>query len=181
MKKFVLLLSLGAAFLISQSASADPRHYNRGFNSWGVGHSYGYNRGFGRGYNRFGSRYNGPYRYGRGNYVNVSFGNYYGRPGYRRYGPRRYDAGDLVGGIVLGSLISSSLYNYRDYRSYDRVVYRSPPVTRTRDVVYVNRSRPSVSSGRKLLRDLQGNCFEIGHNEFGDEVRTQLDPSFCDY
>lgn len=185
MKKLVIFLSLSAAFLVSQSASADSRYYGRGFNHWGFNPSYGYNRHFGRGYNRFGSRFYSPYRYGRGDsYFNVTIGNYYGGYGYRRHGFRRYDGRDLIGGIVLGSLISSSFRDYRDYRdyrSYDPVVYRSRPVTTARKVVYVNHSRSSVSSGRKLLRDLEGNCFEISHNEYGDELRTQLDPSFCDY
>lgn len=182
MKKLVIFLSLSASILLSQSAFADHRYYNRGFNSWGVNHSYGYNRNFGwgynRGFNRWGSRnYN---RYGGGSYFNVSYGNRYGRYGYGRWGRRQYNGGDLLGGIVIGSLLTSSYRDYRDSRSYDRVVYRQP-VRTTREVVYVNESQPRVNSGRKLLRDLDGNCFEISYNASGDEVRSQLDPSICAY
>lgn len=179
MKKLALFLTLGATVLISQSVFADHRFSNRGFNSWG------YNSGFG--YNRWGSRYYDPYRFDRyrsrgGSYFNVSYGNRwgpgYGRWGHRRYG--RYDAGDLLGGIVLGSLLANSYRDYRDTRSYERVVYRRP-VTRTREVVYVNQPQARASSGRKLLRDVDGNCFEIDYNSTGDEVRTQLDPAACAY
>ncbi len=186
MKKLVIFLALCASILISQTSFADSRFYNRGYNNWGYNHSFGYNRDFGRGYNRWGSRYYNPYR--GGSYFNVSYGNRYGRYGYGRYGygrwgHRRYDSGDLIGGIVLGSLLTSSYRDYRDSRSYERVVYRRP-VTTTREVVYVNsgnNQQTRASSGRKLLRDLDGNCFEISYNSAGDEVRTQLEPSVCAY
>lgn len=180
MKKLFLFGSLGFALLVSQSAFADHRYFNRGYNNWGYNSFYGsrWDRGFYRS-----NRFRG------GNYWNVSFGNYYPRYGYGYgWGPRyrRWDAGDVVGGIVLGSLITSSLnnynYNYRDYRTYDRVVYRSPPVTSSsRRVITTERSDRPINSGRKLLRDLEGRCYEITRNSSGDEVRSELDPSVCDY
>ena len=181
MKRLLLLLSLGSALLFSQSASADGRFYNRGYNDWGY-NGWGYNRSYRAGYNRGLYRSN---RFRGGNYWNVSFGNYnrgWGY-GYRPYRYRRYDTGDIVGGIVLGSLISSSLnnYNYRDYGTYDRVVYRNPPVTRTSRVITTERSDRPLNSGRKLLRDLEGRCYEITRNSSGDEVRTELDPGVCNY
>lgn len=192
MKKIALFLSLTAAVLLSQSAHADHRYgafygpYGKqAFSSWGRNRSYGYNRHFNRGYNRWGG-------WGRrDNYVNIYYGNgYYGRGwGRRGFGPyrhRRYDSGDLIGGIVLGSLISSSFRSYNEYRASPKVVYRSRPANRPAgNVIYVGRSQAGTQvgtgSGRRLLRDLQGNCFEIAHNEFGDEVRTQLEPENCDY
>lgn len=171
MKKLAIFLALGATVLISQSAFADHRYFNRGFNSWG------YN---GFGYNRWGPRYYNPYRFRGGSYFGVAYGNRWGPYGYGRWGHRRFNGGELVGGIVLGSLLTSSYRDYRDTRGYERVVYRRP-VTRTREVVYVNQPQRAVSSGRKLLRDLDGNCFEIAYNSAGDEVRTQLDPAVCAY
>jgi hypothetical protein len=192
MKKIALFLSLTAAILLSQSAHADNRYGafygpygNRAYNSWGNNRSYGYNRYVNRGYNRWGG-------WGRrDSYVNIYYGNGYygrgwGRPGFGRYRNRQYYSGDLLGGIVLGSLISSSFRSYNEYRDSPKVVYRSRPANRSAgNVIYVGRSAPvtqvGTGSGRRLLRDLQGNCFEIANNEFGDEVRTQLEPENCDY
>ena len=188
MKKVFMAMSLGAALLLSQSAFADGRHYNRGYSGWGYNSGYrnSYNRYGSRYSSRFGSRYYSPNRYRRGgNYFNISYGNYYPNYGYGRYGRyNRYDAGDIVGGIVLGSILSSGIRSYRDSyrpREVERVVYRSQPNTRTTEVVRVNRNSAPIASGRKLLRDLQGNCYEIGTNELGDEVRTELDPANCSY
>jgi len=187
MKKLFLVISLGFTVFASQSASADHR-WNRGFNDWGY-NNWGYNnRGFNRGYRAgFNRGFYGSRRFRGGDYWNVSFGNFGPRWGYGwgPYGYRRWDAGDVVGGIVLGSLITSSLnnYNYRDYGTYDRVVYRSPPpvTTSARRVITTERRDRPINSGRKLLRDLEGRCYEISRNRNGDEVRTELDPSICSY
>ncbi len=189
MKNLIIALSLGATVLINQSAFADGRYHSRGFDRWGQP-SY-YRSGFGGHYysgrnhfrasNRFYGRYYdnfGPYR--RGNFVSISYGRgpwayggYYGR------GYRRYDAGDFLGGLVVGSLLSSS---YQSSRDYERVVYRSTPVTRTREVVVSRRAAaPSPGTGRKLLRDLNGNCYEISRNSAGDEVRAEIDPAMCEF
>ncbi len=197
MKKLVLILSLGSALVLSQSAFADGRYFSRGFhggfNNWGYNHSFrsGFNRGFHRaGFNRPFHRgdFFRPYGY-RGNVVNINYGNFGPGWGYG-WGPYRYrnwGAGDIVGGIVLGSLITNSLNNsYRDYRGYDRVervVYRSPSTVSTgpRKVYTSERREPPPTSGRRLLRDLEGRCYEIARNDAGDEVRTELDPTVCDY
>ncbi|MCG8412704.1 MAG: hypothetical protein MI746_00660, partial [Pseudomonadales bacterium] len=97
-----------------------------------------------------------------------------------------WGGGDIIGGIVLGSLITNSLNNnYRDYRTYDpveRVVYRSAPtISTSRRIITTERREPSLTSGRRLLRDLEGRCYEIARNSAGDEVRTELDPSVCSY
>lgn len=188
MKRLLIALSLGATLLVSQSALADGRYYARGYDGFGPASYYrgGFDRHYYRNYdrnrfrfynNRFYNNF-GPYR--RGNYVSISYGTgpwVYG--GYYGRGYRRHDAGDFLGGLVVGSLLTSS---YQSNREYDRVVYRSAPVTRTREVV-VNRNSvaPVSSSGRKLLRDLQGNCYEISRNSSGDEVRVEIDPGFCEF
>ncbi len=191
MKELFLVFSLGFALFASQSAFADHQ-WNPGFNHWGFNdggfnnwgyNSRGYNRGYRAGFNRgfYGSR-----RF-RGNYWNVSFGNFGPRRGYGwvPYRYRRWDAGDVVGGIVLGSLVTSSLnnHNHHDSGTYDRVVYRSssPATTSTRRVITTARRDRPINSGRKLLRDLEGRCYEITRNRNGDEVRTELDPSICNY
>ncbi|MCG8414498.1 MAG: hypothetical protein MI746_09810, partial [Pseudomonadales bacterium] len=99
MKKLVLVLSLGSALLLSQSAFADGRFYNRGFhggfNDWGYNRSFRsgfYRSGFNRPFRR-GSFYGtyGPYRhYGyRGNVINFNYGNFGPGWGYG-WGPYRY-------------------------------------------------------------------------------------------
>ncbi len=166
MKKLILSLSVIAVLVISQSASADSRYGRRGYS--------GYYGDYG---NYYPSRYNS-YNYGYrrgGSYFDFGYGGYY--PRYRR---RHYDSGAFVGGLVLGSLLSYPRYSWR----YDRVTY-TRPVTRTREVVYVkNRTSGSstpVASGRRLLRDLEGNCFERNVDEDGNEIRIQLEASECSF
>ena len=189
MKKFLMVLSIAAALFASQSAWADGRHYNRGYNNWGYNSGFrnGYRNNFNRygfrNYSRYSPRHYAPYRYrGGGNYFNISYGNFYPNYGFRRH--RYYGAGDIVGGIVLGSLISSSIHNYQDSyrpREVERVVYRSGPVRRTTESARVINRSTAAPGGRRLLRDMQGNCFEVGVNANGDEVRTELDPANCNY
>lgn len=186
MKKLLIALSLGAAALLSQSAFADGRYYGRAYDHWGAPSYYrsGFDRRHYRNFDRdrfrfYNNRYYnnfGPYR--RGNFVSISYGTgpwVYG--GYYGRSYRRHDAGDFLGGLVLGSLLTSS---YQSSRDYERVVYRSAP--RAREVI-VNRSTQTriPSSGRKLLRDLQGNCYEISRNNAGDEVRVEIDPGQCTF
>lgn len=165
MKKLLLSLSIIATLVISQSASADGRYW-RGYSGWGSSYNY-------RSY----SPYNYGYGYRRsGPYFGVSYGNYY--PRYRR---RHWDSGSFVGGLVLGSILS---YPRNSHRRYETVTYRRP-VTKTREVVYVNRSGSAgntpVASGRRLLKDLEGNCFERVIDEEGNEVRVQLEDSECNF
>ena len=171
-KRVLLSVSVITVMVLSQAASADNRHNRRGYNSYGYGNNYS------RGYSS--NRYN-PYHYGsrdrrsRNNFY-ISYGNRYDRH-------RRHDSGSFFGGLVLGSLLSYPSYSSR---RYDNVSYRSRPVTQTREIVYVNNSsnRTSsapVASGRRLLRDLEGNCFERVVDEEGNEVRLQLEAEECNF
>ena len=65
-------------------------------------------------------------------------------------------------------------------------MYRDAPVTRTREIVYVDQSQTRstaapVASGRRLLRDLEGNCFERNVDEQGNEIRVQLEAEECSF
>lgn len=182
MKRLLIALSLGAAVLLSQSAFADGRHHSRSYERWGTA-SY---RHSGADYNRFrfyndryhnGRYYNdfGPYR--RSSFVSISYGSspwYFG--GYRGRGYQRHAAGDFLGGLVLGSLLSNS------YQSSDtgQVAYRSTPRTRQAAINRRNVTR-APSGNRRLLRDLQGNCYEISRTSTGDELRKEVDPGHCDF
>ncbi|MBT4255337.1 MAG: hypothetical protein HOD87_04670 [Gammaproteobacteria bacterium] len=181
-KRYILGISLLAALLLSQTASADSRSHRRGYDSYGYG---GYsNRNYSRNY----SRRANPYHYGRSgrrnsSYVNSSYGygGYYS-PYRSRYRDRHFDAGNFLGGIVVGSLLSTPRYSYR---RPERVVYRSAPVVREREVIYAPQSSSTgpapIASGRRLLRDLEGNCFERVIDEEGNEVRVQLEAQECNF
>lgn len=164
MKKVLLAMTALATLVISQSASADGFYWG-GYSGWGSGSFY-------RNYNPY------HYGYGRGRGFGVSYGHYYPRHRYRRW-----DSGSFVGGLVLGSLISQPR---RSHRHYETVTYRRPvTTTRTREVVYVNRSEQGsnvpVASGRRLLKDLEGNCFERIIDDQGNEIRVQLDVAECQF
>lgn len=179
-KRVLLSLSIIGALVISQAASADNRNHRRGFNDYGFGgHSYrnSYRQGYRSGYrraNRVNSYHYGARdrRYRSG--FRFSYGNYYPRR-------RHYDSGSFVGGLVLGSLFSYPRHTTR----HETVVYRNVPATRTREIVYVDQPRTvqaaPVASGRRLLRDLEGNCFERIVDEQGDEIRVQLEAEECNF
>ncbi|MEQ8952513.1 MAG: hypothetical protein RL120_00125 [Gammaproteobacteria bacterium] len=119
--------------------------------------------------------YRGYNHHRSGAYWGVSFGNHYGYNRYHRHG--HYDGGAFVGGLVLGSLLS-----YPSYTSsrYETVRYVKRPVVRSREVVYVRQAATRTqATGRRLLRDLDGNCFERVIDASGDEIRVQLDPAEC--
>ena len=160
MKKLLMSLAVMLALLASQSSFADNRHYRGGYNHYRGGSYY--------------NRHYSPSRYYRDSgYFSVSFGNHYG---YRHGHYGSHDAGAFVGGLVLGSLISAPSYSYP---RYETVRYVSRPVSRT---VYIKEAvtRPAaIASGRRLLRDLEGNCFERVVDDNGDEIRVQLDASEC--
>lgn len=178
MRKLVVGAALVGSLILSQSALADHR-----FSQFGYGHGNFNSRGFDRRFNRnFGNHFYGPrvnpyhygaYSRGRNTFVSYSYGNR-----FNRFDRRGWNGGDFVGGLVVGSLLSNS---YSQPRVTERVVYRSAPVRQ--EVVYVNRSQPAVvaSPRRKLLRDLQGNCYQIDITPNGDEIRTELAPQECSF
>lgn len=182
LKRVLLSLSIVGALVISQAASADNRNHRRGYSDYGFGgHSYrnSYRHGYRSGYrraNRVNSYHYGARdrRYRSG--FSFSYGNYYPRR-------RHYDSSGFVGGLVLGSLFS---YPHYSTPRHETVVYRNVPRTTTREIVYVDKPRvvqsaPPVASGRRLLRDLEGNCFERIVDEQGDEIRVQLEAEECNF
>ncbi len=173
MKPIRTALCIGSvvlAMVVSQAAMADNRHKRRGYSDWGYNSNFGHNNRYYRSV-----RYNS-YHYGRSNrrdnYVSFSFGNHYSRHSRRH---RHFDGGEFVGGLILGSLLT--------YPRREEVIYRAPVTTR-REVVVVRetprRSAPVVT-GRRLLKDLDGNCFERQVDEQGNEIRIELDPSECNF
>ena len=198
MRTHLFLLSAVCAVLFSHPAAADHR-FNSGFTTWGARQfsSNNYRGGFYRpnySGNYAGDRWNRRHRWDRWgsgrSFVNLSYNGFY--PPYRSFGGfggfGGSDGRALIGGLVLGSLLNQATAN----RPTTRVVYRKPPV-RTRTLVSTSqptRSRSVISSsrpqttlinqnGRRLLRDIQGNCFERTQNTAGEELRVQLDPAEC--
>jgi hypothetical protein len=186
LKKILLILSVIGALVISQAAWADNRNNRRGYSAYSSGqHNYGNSyrnnyRGNRRAnsyhYGSSGTSYNRNYGRGYGSGFNVSYGNYYSRH-------RGYDSGSFFGGLVLGSLLNSSRHSSRNVET---LVYRNTPTISTREIVYVDQAQARsaaapVASGRRLLRDLEGSCFERIVDEQGDEIRVQLEAQECDF
>lgn len=186
MKRIAMLVSLVAALVLSQTAAADNRSHRRGYDNFGSNFRYNsYSRNDYRNHNRYSRSYYSrnyrsynPYHYNsrRGSSIHISYGNRYSRR-------HDHDAGYFVGGLVLGSLLSAPRYS----PPVERVVYRSAPVVTQREVVVVNNpvssaaptSGAPVASGRRLLRDLEGNCFERIIDAEGNEIRVQLEAEEC--
>ena len=89
----------------------------------------------------------------------------------------------FFGGLVLGSLFN---FSRRSSGYAQTVVYRNAPTISTREIVYVDQAQArstatAVASGRRLLRDLQGNCFERIVDKQGDEIRVQLEAQECNF
>lgn len=153
--------------------------YNPGYNGHGGGYKPGYYRpAYGPGYGHHGgNKWYGPARY---YYPRPYYGYpraYYGyRPvgyPYYPYYPQHHNnnnnndsAAYLVGGLVVGSLLTNA-YNKSQANSY----YAQQPANQV--VV--------APQGRRLLRDLNGNCYERTTDAAGNELRTELPPSQCNW
>jgi hypothetical protein len=164
-KRILLSISIITALTISQIASADSRNHRRGYGDYN--HHYNHHRN-----HRYNSYYHNSRNWRHRNSFHLSYNNHYSH--------HRHN--NLVGGLVLSSLLSYPRYSSNHY---DTVVYKSTPVTHTRKVVYVDkpvyRNTTLVTSGRRLLRDLEGNCFERITSEAGDEIRVQLEAEECNF
>jgi len=186
LKNVLLSLSIIGTLVISQTAWADNRNNRRGYGAYSPGqHNYsnryrndyrGNRRANSYHYGSSGRRYDKNYSTGYGSGFTVSHGNYYSRH-------RGYDSGSFFGGLVLGSLFN---FSRRSSGYVETVAYRNVPTISTREIVYVDQAQArstatAVASGRRLLRDLQGNCFERIVDKQGDEIRVQLEAQECNF
>jgi hypothetical protein len=83
----------------------------------------------------------------------------------------------------LGSLFN---FSRRSSGYVETVAYRNVPTISTREIVYVHQAQArstatAVASGRRLLRDLEGNCFERIVDDQGNEIRVQLEAQECNF
>ena len=125
----------------------------------GNGHGCGYNCG------------------GGGYYPGYRPGGYY-RPYYGYQHKNNNNSNDswayALGGLVLGSVLTNAYNNNRAQQP----VYVEQTTT-TYQPVQVQ--RVIVAQPRHLLRDLNGNCFERTTDSAGNELRTELPPSACNW
>ncbi len=145
-----IIIACVTALLLVLSQGVSARGYGHGY---GYGH-HGYGHGFGYGYRHHG--------FGHG---------YRGFRGYRHYGYGRRGghAGYLVGGLVLGTLLAQPRYPLPP-----PVVYAPTTTTTT---VPVRQAHAPIT--RRLLRDINGNCFERKTDANGSELRVQLPAGEC--
>lgn len=161
MKKTILILFTVATTLLCQAAFADNRH-NRGYSK-----NYDYN-------------YRGRDNY-RGSRYNRRNNHYYSYNRSRNYRSGHFDGGSFIGGLVLGSILTYPRYSTSRRDNY---YYRSAPIRRSPSVTVISRTpinTGTVAPGRRLLRDLEGRCYEILRDEDGNEIRTELEPAACNF
>ena len=90
-----------------------------------------------------------------------------------------YRGAYLLGGLALGAVLTNAFYDHEPDVVYverspyprTRVIYRDRPVTTT----VVSETEWS------LLSDLDGNCYEVATDDAGNELRTQVPASECDW
>lgn len=101
------------------------------------------------------------------------YGHGYGH-GHRHHGDGHHGshAGYLFGGLLLGSILAQPRY-----APPARVVYVPRPTTTT--VVPASHVPTQATISRRLLRDINGNCYERKIDQAGTELRIQLLDSEC--
>ncbi len=173
-----------AMLLAAPAANADGyRGHNSGY------YELNHNRGYNRGYNRYNSR-----RHQRRYHAR----NRYDRRGYRYSRRDRSDnrGAYLIGGLVVGSLITHAITNNRNDRNHDRHYdrhYDSRQDRHTSRTYDRSKSYTTYSTGgsardageapvsRRLFRDAQGNCFERQTGPDNQELLIDLPAEECSW
>lgn len=107
--------------------------------------------------------------------VNLSFGNVW-RPGYRDFDSFNTFGLGYSTFNTWGTPYDSWAYNKRRPLVVYQNTYIDSPAPSTR---VLSTSRPR--SGTSLLRDLNGRCFERETDRYGNETRTELPASACNF
>ncbi len=162
-KALILLALPMLALALASPANAGGRHHGGGY--WSGGYydhgRHGYRSGYRRGY-RHGTRH------------------------YRHRRHRGNDGAYLIGGLVVGSLITHAIHSSRNdgYRSRNRTYndgYYERRRSTTYDRGYNNRTVEDSRVSRRLFKDAQGNCFERVQRSGGQEDLIELSPSECNW
>jgi len=149
------------------SGHGNPGHYDSGRGY--VGHYPAY-----KGWYGYGPRYVHGYAPYRPAYY--PYRPYYGRPAYGYAGYPYYQHHNnnnhsdwpayVAGGLIVGALLTNAYNKSQASNGY-----------------YAPQSAPVAPSGqgRRLLRDINGNCYERQTDSAGNELRTELPPSECNW
>ena len=145
--------------------------YRHKYRSHGYSGRYygGYKSDYGyRHRHRYGPSYGSGYGYGwKHDYRTNSYHGYSNRP---HYGYPGYSHGTVV--VINPPVYRNYTYTNRYYyRDKDLYYKGSSPVYRP-----ATEPRPRV----KLLKDRNGDCFEVRNNSRGEEIHIFQDPSRCD-
>ena len=194
LKAALVLAGAGLFATIPTPVTADGTYI-----SVGVGyHSGHYGHRYKPGYGHHGHK---SHKYKKHGYK--SYG-YHGRPhghgyrhhkrrGYHHYGYRGYSSGDLAAAALVGGLIGYGVSSYRYQHRYK--VYRRPSgyhvygghsgnsytTYAPSHTVVVKEKVVSTPPARTLLKDRNGECYEIHRNALGDEIRVHLPSHDCNY
>jgi hypothetical protein len=108
-------------------------------------------------------------------------GYYGGHRGYRHHGYRHHGyrhrshsshrGAYLAGGLIIGSLLTHAYHRNNQPYVNEGFVRETRVVSEPRIV--------SRSTGRRLFRDRNGDCFERTTTRNGDELLLELDPNEC--
>jgi hypothetical protein len=129
----------------------------------GRGHGCGYYNCGGGGY--YGGYHRAPY-----------YRPYYGYPQHKNNNNSNDSWAYALGGLVLGSVLTNA---YNQNRAPQPQTVLVEQTTTTYQPVQVQRT--VVMQPRRLLRDLNGNCYERITDAAGNELRNQLPPSECNW
>ena len=143
---------LSAAPAAQADGYRNGHHYDRGFDRSFRHNRRGY-RDYRRGYNRHGYRYNR----------------------YRRSDRR---GAYLLGGLVVGSLITHAIHNNRNDHRVERRTERYYDPSKSYSATRAS-SDSQAPISRRLFRDAQGNCFERRTGPDNQELLIDLPAEEC--
>jgi hypothetical protein len=104
----------------------------------------------------------GGYYHGRPYYPYGGY--YYGYPQHKNNNNSNSSVAYAIGGLALGAILMNA-YSQNRAPSYTQQSYQAPP----------------APQGRHLVRDLNGKCYERTVDASGNELRTELPPSACNW
>ena len=164
--------SAGGGIAISIGASSGYSH--GGYGGYSASFRYGSRHGYGRSYRHSGLYYGHRYKY-RGSYYRSK--RYIGYPSrYKAYYGYGYPGFGYTHAYLLGASAGYRAASHRRSSYYLRADEIYYPGSR-----HVPVSTTSKYSGVKLLRDRNGECFEIKENAAGEEIHVVQDPARCEW
>jgi len=132
--------------------------------------------GFNRGHKGYAYKSYDGHRYGHRRYYSG-----HAQPGNRNY----YSSGDVAAAAIIGGMIGYGVSYYQNRQRYYEpyhtargYAYKVYPVSvKTGE----NSQETIVLPPKKRLKELDGSCYEIARNQFGDELKIQLQDWNCNW